>query len=293
MTSEGAPNGGQGPSGALHRIDRRARRRQETIEEILAIAEEVMTEEGVNGLSLAEVARRLGVQPPSIYKYFPSLMAVYDALFLRGQVEHLEVIRLALAGAGPGLTGLTAALEASGRWALAHPATAQLLFWRPVPSFEPSPEAFAPSLEMLSIQRAALADAVASGELGPGADSDEAVYLVSVLIVGVLGQALANEPELEWGEGRFTPLFPKLMGLLPAAFPPGDRRPEARIRAENGRCRGICATKRRPSSRPIPCASTPAPWRLRQRPPAATVAMLPSPGAIPSTWEGGHSWDDG
>ena len=41
----------------------------------------VMTEEGVNGLSLAEVARRLGVQPPSLYKYFPSLMAVYDAPF--------------------------------------------------------------------------------------------------------------------------------------------------------------------------------------------------------------------
>ena len=58
--------------------DRRARRRLETIEEILDIATEVMNEEGVNGLSLAEVARRLGVQPPSLYKYFPSLMAVYD-----------------------------------------------------------------------------------------------------------------------------------------------------------------------------------------------------------------------
>ena len=81
------------------RSDRRARRRQETIEEILDIADEVMTEEGVNGLSLAEVARRLGVQPPSIYKYFPSLMAVYDALFLRGQLEHLEVMRDAMADA--------------------------------------------------------------------------------------------------------------------------------------------------------------------------------------------------
>ena len=53
--------------------DRRARRRQETISEILDIALDVMTEEGVNGLSLAEVARRLGVQPPSIYKYFASI----------------------------------------------------------------------------------------------------------------------------------------------------------------------------------------------------------------------------
>ena len=97
--------------------------RQETIEEILDIAEAVMTEEGVNGLSLSEVARRLGVQPPSIYKYFPSLLAVYDALFLRGQHEHLEVMRAAMADATPGLDALTEGLEASGRWALAHRAS--------------------------------------------------------------------------------------------------------------------------------------------------------------------------
>ena len=57
---------------APQRVDRRTRRHQETVEEILDIATNVMSEEGVNGLSLAEVARRLGVQPPSIYKYFPS-----------------------------------------------------------------------------------------------------------------------------------------------------------------------------------------------------------------------------
>ena len=96
---------------------------------------------------------------------------------------------------------------------------AELLFWRPVPSFEPSAEAFAPSIEMVALQRAALADAVAAGQLGPGADSEEAVFLVSTMIAGVLTQAFANEPGVEWGEGRFTPLFPQLMALLPAAFP--------------------------------------------------------------------------
>src|SRR3954451_2825508 len=88
------------------RPDRRARRRQETIEEILDIAEAVMTEEGVAGLSLAEGARRLGVQPPSLYKYFPSLMAVYDALFERSALEHLDVMRTAMADSGSGLTAL-------------------------------------------------------------------------------------------------------------------------------------------------------------------------------------------
>jgi AcrR family transcriptional regulator len=201
------------------RVDRRTRRHQETIEEILDIATQVMAEEGVNGLSVAEVARRLGVQSPSIYKYFPSLMAIYDALFRRGQVEHLEVMRRAMAEAEPGLAGLTAGLEASGRWLLANRPIAQLMFWRPVPSYEPSLEAFAPSVEMVKLQRARLAEAVSAGDLGPGADSDEAVYLVSTLIVGVLSQAMANEPHLEWGKGRFTSTFPKLMSLFAAAYP--------------------------------------------------------------------------
>jgi AcrR family transcriptional regulator len=187
-----------------------------------------MTEQGVNGLSLAEVARRLGVQPPSLYKYFPSLMAVYDALFRRGQAEHLAVMRQAMAGAEPGLAALTTGLQASGAWLLANPAIAQLMFWRPVPSFEPSPDALAPGIEMIALQRAALADAAAAGQLGPGADSDEAVWLVSTLITGVLSQAIANEPGLPWGQGRFTPLFPKLMRLLAAAYPaaPARRSPQ-------------------------------------------------------------------
>ena len=202
------------------RPDRRARRRQETIREILDIARDVMTEEGVNGLSLAEVARRLGVKPPSLYKYFSSLMAIYDALFLQGQRENLEVMRNGMQGVEPGLNALIAGLEASGQWGLDNRALAELLFWRPVPSFTPSPEAFAVSMEMVELQRGALADAVAKGELGPGANEESAIYLVSTLIAGALGQAIANEPELAWGEGRFSSWFPTLMRLLPAAFPP-------------------------------------------------------------------------
>ncbi|HEX4162218.1 MAG TPA: TetR/AcrR family transcriptional regulator [Acidimicrobiales bacterium] len=206
-------------TGAPAKPDRRARRRQETIREILDIARDVMTEEGVNGLSLAEVARRLGVKPPSLYKYFPSLMAIYDALFLEGQRENLAVMRDAMGRGEPGLDALVAGLEASGQWGLDNRALAELLFWRPVPSFTPSAEAFAVSMEMVELQRGALADAVAKGELGPQADEESAIYLVSLLIAGALGQAMANEPELPWGEGRFSSWFRPLMRLLPAAFP--------------------------------------------------------------------------
>jgi AcrR family transcriptional regulator len=200
-------------------LDRRARRRRETIAEILDIAIDVMTEHGVNGLTLAEVARRLGVQPPSIYKYFSSISAVYDALFERAACENLAVLREGMAAAQPGLGALTAGLEASGRWVLQHQALAQLLFWRPVPNFEPSAHAFAPSEEIASLQQQAITDAVAAGELGPAAQP-EAGIMVSILIKGVLTQAMANEPQLQWGEGRYTPTFPKLMSLLPTAYPP-------------------------------------------------------------------------
>lgn len=206
------------------RPDRRARRRRETIEEILDLATDVMGEHGVNGLTLAEVARRLGVQTPSLYKYFPSIGAVYDALFLRAASRNLEVLREGMARGEPGLDSLTAGLEASGRWVLANQALAQLLFWRPVPNFEPSPEAFAPSEQIAAIQHQAIADAVAAGQLGPDA-LDEAGFLVAILIKGVLTQAMTNEPDLAWGEGRYTATFPKLMALIPVAYPPTPARP--------------------------------------------------------------------
>jgi len=200
-------------------LDRRARRRQETIAEILDLAIAVMTEHGVNGLTVSEVARRLGVQAPSIYKYFPSIGALYDALFQRGMEENLCVLRAGMTNRQPGLDALTAGLEASGRWVLQNQALAQLMFWRPVPSFEPSADAMAPSEEIAHLQMQAVADAVDVGELGQEA-LDQAGYLVAILIKGVLTQAMANEPHLAWGHGRYTPLFPRLMSLLPAAYPP-------------------------------------------------------------------------
>ena len=209
------------------RLDRRARRRQETIEEILDIATQVMTEHGVNGLTLAEVARRLGVQTPAVYKYFPSIGAVYNALFKRAASQNLETLREGMAHGEPGLDALTTGLEASGRWVLHNQALAQLLFWRPVPNFEPSADAFAPSEEIANLQHRAIADAVTAGQLGPEALKD-AGFMVAILIKGLLTQAMANEPHLEWGKGRYTPMFPRLMELLPAAYPPratGNRRP--------------------------------------------------------------------
>src|SRR5690242_13484503 len=141
-------------------LDRRLKRRQETIAEILAIAVELMAADGVAALSLSDVARRLGIQPPSLFKYFPSKLALYDALFAESARGVLVVFRDGIAGAAPGVPALRASVAAMGRWSLANQPLAQLLFWRPVPGFSPSEEAFRPSAELVEEIRGVLRAAV-------------------------------------------------------------------------------------------------------------------------------------
>jgi AcrR family transcriptional regulator len=201
--------------------DRRARRHAETRAEILDLALGVMAEDGVAGLSLAEVARRLGVKPPSLYKYFASRHAVYDALFRIGQQGYLDAVRQASSSSGQGgLAALGAALEAGARWIMENQTLAQLLFWRPVPGFTPSAEAYAPALAIHEHMASLIRSAVERGELHPDAAGEDGLALASSLIAGVVSQQLANEPDAPYEQGRFTRLVPRLPSLLAAAHPP-------------------------------------------------------------------------
>src|SRR3954470_7300615 len=80
MADPGEPFSGAIPSPR----ERRRRNREQMVASILDAARSVMRERGVADLSLREVARRVSMQAPSLYEYFPSKMALYDALFLAG-----------------------------------------------------------------------------------------------------------------------------------------------------------------------------------------------------------------
>ncbi len=191
-----------------------------TRREIVDAAVEVMAQRGVAGLNLSEVARRVGVRQPSLYKHFASLHAVYDEVFREGAQRQLEAVDQAVRESEPGLPALEAAVEAMGRLAMADPVVAQLLSWRPVPDFVPSEEAFRPSVEMVGIVRATLRDAVAAGDLDPAADSDEGVALVSIVVSGALTQQLANEPDASYEDGRFSSLLPRAFAMFVRYFAP-------------------------------------------------------------------------
>ncbi|HEX6685061.1 MAG TPA: TetR/AcrR family transcriptional regulator [Candidatus Limnocylindrales bacterium] len=216
-------------------LDRRQRRRQETIAEILSIAVELMAADGVAALSLSDVARRLGIQPPSLFKYFPSKLALYDALFAEAARRVLAEWRAGIAGAAPGVPALRAGVTALGRWGLANQPLAQLLFWRPVPRFEPSAEAFRPSQDHVDEIREVLATAVSLGQLRAEAAGERGHATLSVLIAGAMTQQLANEPGATFDSGRFTGLLPTLLDMFVAAFDATPASPAAFARQSPSR----------------------------------------------------------
>ncbi|MBW3639488.1 MAG: TetR/AcrR family transcriptional regulator [Actinobacteria bacterium] len=206
--------------------DRRHRRRAETIEQIIDIAIDVMGEVGVAGLSLGEVARRMGMRTPSLYGYFASKNDVYDAVFARGWQELSATMETV---AEPdGAVNLSAYLldlaETFVRWTVAHPVYAELMNWRPVPGYNPSAQAYAYAVEALERGRAVLAELQRLGLFRPDVAVDELLRTWTVLLSGVMTQQLANAPEEPYESGTFTTMLPQLVAMYLAHYQPTPRR---------------------------------------------------------------------
>jgi AcrR family transcriptional regulator len=217
--------------------DRRHRRRQETIEEILDIAVQIMAEQGVAGLSVGEIARRMGIRPPSVYVYFPSKHALYDALFARGAGLLLAAMQGVLAAMQEVTAALPArpatleeillpAAQAFARWSVEHAAYAQLLFWRPVPGFAPSPQAYQPAIELMELGRGRLKALQDAGLLRAQAPIEQIERDWTILLSGVVSQQLANAPGQGFDEGHFTAAIPGLVAMFAGRYSPHTRPPE-------------------------------------------------------------------
>jgi AcrR family transcriptional regulator len=177
-------------------------------------AERIVAERGAGAVTIAEIARQLGMRPPSVYKYFPSLHGVYDALFARGNARLASYVDDAVRDSAPGLDRLLEATRAIVRWSMLNRGLAPLLFWRPIPGFEPSNESYALAQQLVERSRADLATATRNGELAPHADTDEVFRLFTSLSAGLCSQQLANEPDATYESGLFTSLTDQALEMF-------------------------------------------------------------------------------
>ena len=65
-------------------------RRRSARDAIVDAAWQLVGEEGLAGLSLRDLARRAGITPPTVYAYFDSKNAIYDAMFGRAATQFVD-----------------------------------------------------------------------------------------------------------------------------------------------------------------------------------------------------------
>ena len=152
---------------------------------ILDAAWEIAGHEGLAAVSLREIARKIGMQPPSLYSYFDSKNAIYDAMYVQGCRQFVDgEPRDELTGEP--LHDLRRLVEYFVRFCAAHPARYQLLFQRTIPGFEPSPESFA--ISQASLER------VGHQLNRCGITDRRAIDLFSALGTGLADQQISNDP---------------------------------------------------------------------------------------------------
>jgi AcrR family transcriptional regulator len=183
--------------------DRRAERREATRAEILAAAWEIAREKGLAALTLSDVAARIGMRAPSLYSYFDSKNAIYDAMFGQAWSEYLRVAD----EAEPALpraprARLKQIAHTFFDYAVADPARHQLMNQRTIPGFVPSPQSYAPAVEVMNRARAELTRLGAGGE--------DTLNLFTALIGGLIDSQQANDP----GGDRWARLLDPAMDMF-------------------------------------------------------------------------------
>ena len=196
--------------------DRRRERHHAKRAAIVAEAWALARRDGLAAISLRDLADRVDLRQPSLYAYFDSKLALYDAMFADGNRQLLEVAAQ-LPVTGDPREELVALAELSVRFSTSDVVRLQLLFQRTIPGFEPSPESYAVALEFYELGGARLSAA--------GITQPEDVDVFTALISGLAHQQVANDP----GGDRWVRLARRTVEMFLA---------DARRRTEKGGANG-------------------------------------------------------
>lgn len=191
----------------LEKTDWREARRRSAHDAIIDAAWSLVKVEGLAGLSVRDLARRAGITAPTVYAYFDSKNAVYDAMFRRAATEFAERMAESFYSDNPREV-LVASVSRFCQFCTNSPAHYQLLFQRTIPGFEPSAESYAPAVRALALARGTLAL--------NGITEARHLDMWTALITGLVDQQVSNDP----GGDRWTRLIDESVDMFLAHCQP-------------------------------------------------------------------------
>jgi len=162
-----------------------ARRREAKAAAIVDAAWALAAEHGIGGVSLHALAKAVGMRQPSLYAYFDSKLALYDAMFADGNrrlAARLDALELPAAPRA----ALKVFIREFVDFAVGDAARGELLFHRPIPGFDPSPESYAVAEGVLARSHALLAAA--------GMTDSGDVDCFIAMVAGVVDAQTSNDP---------------------------------------------------------------------------------------------------
>jgi AcrR family transcriptional regulator len=181
-------------------MDRVGTRREAKVASIIAAAWKLAQENGVAGLSLHALAREVGMRQPSLYEYFASKHALYDAMFADGNRQLLERLDSVSLPRDP-RAALKKFMRAFVEFSVEHPARSELLFQRHLPGFTPSPDSYALAEEVLRRAVQVIQNA--------GVTHQGDVDCIVAMVAGLVEAQMSNEP----GGTRWTRHLNRLVDL--------------------------------------------------------------------------------
>ncbi len=192
-------------------IDWRESRRQSARDAIVDAAWELVEEQGLSGLSLRDLAARAGITTPTVYAYFDSKNAIYDAMFGRAATEFADRMSEPFDTAEPSAI-LVVSVRRFVDFCTSDVARYQLLFQRTIPGFAPSAESYAPAVRALDGTRERLAR--------NGITEPRHLDLWTALVTGLVDQQLSNDP----GGDRWARLIEEAVAMFLAHCRPAVSR---------------------------------------------------------------------
>jgi AcrR family transcriptional regulator len=188
-------------------VDRRKERNAQTRRQILDAAWHLVHESGLASLAMRDLGERVGMRAQSIYVYFPSKHAIFDAMYAEGHQQAFDMHAAVTEADDPRET-LRRHARGYVQFATDDPVRYQLLYQRTIPAFEPSAQSYEIAKRGLDYVRRTLRACGITGQ--PALDA------FTALTGGIAAQQNANEP----GGKRWLRLTDELTDMYLAHYLP-------------------------------------------------------------------------